>query len=230
MSRNTPYFVGLVLFVTFLLSAAMTPREIMADKRTQFVLDDIIPDEFGDWRRVKEVNASSQISLYANRGEQVGDLIYEQTMMRTYKHKSGARVMLALAYGATQRSELTLHKPEVCYVSQGFQIIDSEKTVILLNDKSIPIKRLLAKSGSRVEPITYWIRVGDYMVDGGSVSMKLAVVKEGLSGRVPDGVLFRVSSIAPSMESVSSNYNLHNKFIKELVNAVDLRNVKTLFI
>jgi len=46
-----------------------------------------------------------------------------------------------------------------------------------------------------VEPITYWITVGDTNASQGW-QRKLARLRYGLTGKVPDGILVRVSSIS----------------------------------
>ena len=55
------------------------------------------------------------------------DRLYEQQLSRTYENAQGYRIMLSIAYGGNQRDELELHKPEVCYVAQGFVLQDKQK-------------------------------------------------------------------------------------------------------
>ena len=54
--------------------------------------------------------------------------------------------------------------------------------------------RLETHLGQRFEPVTYWTVVGDHITTTG-VNKKLTEMRYGLRGRVPDGMLVRVSSI-----------------------------------
>ncbi len=102
--------------------------------------------------------------------------------------------MLAIAYGGDQRDSMQVHKPEVCYPAAGFQVLKLAAGAFDTGFESIPVKRMLAAQGDRVEPVIYWITVGD-TVAVNSLEWKLAQLKYGLTGKVPDGLLFRVSSL-----------------------------------
>lgn len=217
MHRNLTYILGGVLSFTFLVSIWMTPSEIVAESHQDFVLEDIIPNEFGGWAVVPQVSSGSQISLYANRGENVQDIIYEQTLLRTYKNQKGDSVMLAIAYGAKQTKELKVHRPEVCYIVQGFEILEQEKDLLNIGNVAVPVRKVVARSGNRMEPITYWIRIGDRLLHGGSVEVNLALIREGLIGRIPDGLLFRVSSVNSDPKAA---FSVQQEFISNIVSAI----------
>ncbi len=143
---------------------------------------------------------------------------------------------------------MQVHKPEVRYPAQGFQILRKHGSIrhprvggdpVPLFDwvpayagttkpnKSalplkmatgmfdtgfghIPVKRLLATQGARVEPIIYWLTVGD-TVAVNSLKWKLAQMKYGLTGKVPDGMIFRVSSLGDEENA----YPVQENFIRE---------------
>src|SRR5262249_52965046 len=121
--------------------------------------------------------------------------IYSQTLTRTYLDSRGRRVMLSVAYGGNQSRATQVHKPEVCYPMQGFTIASMAPAVVDAAALRIPVMRLVAVRGMRVEPITYWIAVGDVVVRG-ALEQNLARLKYGLTGTVPDGILVRVSTIS----------------------------------
>lgn len=81
----------------------------------------------------------------------------------------------------------------------------------------LPVKRLEASLGTRNEPITYWIRIGDHLVRG-ALEQKLTTIREGFAGRVADGILFRVSSIDPVANQA---FALQNRFVDDLLSAVN---------
>jgi EpsI family protein len=124
--------------------------------------------------------------------------------------------MLAVAYGGDQSKATQVHKPEVCYPMQGFQISNMVTGALDTLEGRIPIMRMVATQGQRVEPITYWIAVGDTVVRG-ALEQNLARLKYGLTGTVPDGILVRVSTISRNPEA---SYALQKEFINGLLAAM----------
>lgn len=195
------------------LALALTPTKKLADQKESVILDTIIPSQFGDWRIDEsilpvQVDAETQAKL---------DRIYNQTLARTYMNSRNERVMLSIAYGGDQSDNLAVHKPEVCYYVQGFQINESFSDELNTQYGKLPIKRLLAIKGGRSEPITYWITVGDKAVPPG-IEQKMQQVRFGLTGNIPDGMLVRVSSID---NDYLKGYNLQELFIKDLLMSIN---------
>jgi EpsI family protein len=123
---------------------------------------------------------------------------------------------LSIAYGENQSRDLQIHRPEVCYSAQGFRIASVQKAFVQTSTVAIPALRLVATLGNRNEPITYWVRIGETLVRG-NLEQGIARLSYGLSGYVPDGVLFRVSSIT---QTNSEGYEIQQAFINELLTAV----------
>ena len=125
--------------------------------------------------------------------------------------------MLSIAYGADQLGEsMQVHRPEFCYSSQGFQITKNAVSQMSTSEGIVPVRRLIAQAGSRTEPITYWITVGEQAALPG-LSRKLAQLRYGLTGTVPDGMLIRVSSIGIDEEN---QYTLQDRFVRDLLGAL----------
>jgi EpsI family protein len=124
--------------------------------------------------------------------------------------------MLSLAYGANQSRDLQIHRPEVCYSAQGFQIISTNKTSLSTGVGDVPAMQLVAKLGQRNEPITYWVRIGEKVVRG-NLEQGFARMQYGLNGVVADGILFRVSSIATDNTQA---YASQKQFIDDLLKSV----------
>jgi EpsI family protein len=123
-----------------------------------------------------------------------------------------------------QRCSLQAHKPEVCYPAQGFVIQKNEPGSLTTAFGEIPVRRLFGKLGARQEPVTYWFTVGDQAVQG-TTQKKLAELRFGLTGRIPDGMLFRVSSIdADPLRA----YQVQDQFINQLLQAVPAADRKRL--
>lgn len=145
------------------------------------------------------------------------DKIYGQTLSRTYVNDQGERVMLSIAYGANQVSEdLQVHRPEYCYAAQGFQVSKGAEETLAYGPGQLPVKRLQASQGPRIEPITYWITIGDRATLPG-FGRKLTQLSYGLTGKIPDGMLIRVSSITPDSQK---GYQLQDQFVKDMLDSV----------
>ncbi|MHB1188298.1 exosortase-associated protein EpsI, B-type [Thiobacillus sp.] len=182
--------IGLCMFAAAGMALALKPAAMVAASGPKIDLESLIPKQFGDWK-IDETIAP----LIANPEQQaIINRIYDQTLSRTYLNTRGERIMLSIAYGGDQSDAMQVHKPEACYPAQGFQILKNANGVFSTGDASIPVRRLVATLGPRVEPITYWTTIGDTVAVAG-VKWKLQQLKYGLTGKIPDGLLFRVSSI-----------------------------------
>ena len=206
-------FLGILMVSSGALTKALTPTQKIADQQEKIDLEIMIPIEFRDWRIDRsiiplQVDAETQAML---------DKIYNQILARTYVNSRGERIMLSVAYGGDQSDNLAVHKPEVCYYAQGFEIMKIFADELLTQYGKLPIKRLLAVKGYRSEPITYWVTVGNKAVLPG-IEEKLQQLRYGLTGNVPDGMLVRVSSIDSDKNKA---YQLQTIFIQDLLSSVN---------
>ena len=210
-----PFIISLVLGAFMLLSAVltviMTPKAVGTNSH-KLNLEAIIPTEFGVWKMDKTglsplVSSDVKDTIYQ---------IYNQTLSRTYINDKGERVMLEIAYGGDQSTDMQVHRPEICYRSGGFDVGKVFKSFVDTPIGQIPVMHLVARQGLRNEPITYWIRVGDSLTRGW-LEQKLAAFRYGMSGQVPDGLLFRISTIS---EDEQSSYQTQQAFLAALMPAV----------
>ncbi|PHV27021.1 EpsI family protein [Janthinobacterium sp. BJB426] len=201
--------LGALLLGAAILSHGVAPGVKMADQRPSFSLEAAIPQAFGDWRV-----DSSIVPLQVDPETQERlNKIYNQTLSRTYINAHGERVMLSIAYGGDQSDNMGVHKPEVCYAAQGFQVERDEYGELASAYGSLPVKRLLAVNGNRSEPITYWITIGDKISKVG-MQQRLEQLRYGLTGTVADAMLFRVSSIDTDLPRA---YRLQADFVNGLL-------------
>jgi EpsI family protein len=205
--------IGLAMLIAAGLAFGLTPRDKLAEHGPKVDLETMIPKQFGEWRvddRVVPIQAAPDVQAKL-------DAIYNQTLARTYVNPRDQRVMLSIAYGGDQSNDrMQVHRPEYCYHAQGFEVQNAGEGILQLADRSIPIRRLLATQGNRKEPISYWITIGDKATLPG-FQRKLAQLAYGLTGKVPDGLLYRVSTIT---QNVRQGYALQNQFSRELIEAV----------
>ena len=171
-----------------------------------------VPKQFGQWRE-DEARAATIVNPQT---QQLLDKLYSQLLNRTYVNAQGYRVMLSLAYGDDQRGGLQAHKPEVCYPAQGFTLQRNVAAEIETPFGNVPGRRLGTQLGARVEPVTYWFTVADRAVTS-RLEHRMAELRLGLTGQVPYGLLFRVSSIDDNADRA---YREQDRFVSELLTAV----------
>ncbi len=214
-SLMTSIVLALMMVSSSVLTMFLIPSNRIADQRERINLEDMIPLKVGNWHIDKsiiplQIDAETQARL---------NKIYNQTLARTYVNANGERIMLSVAYGGDQSDNLAIHKPEVCYYVQGFEINKIISGELTTEFGVLPVKRLLAIKGNRNEPITYWVTVGDKVVLPG-IEQKLQQLRYGLTGSVPDGILVRVSSISTDDDKA---YRLQDMFIQDLLSVIDIK-------
>jgi EpsI family protein len=192
MNRREILFGGAMLTAAG-AAAALTPRKrlvLLGDRS----LEKIVPERIGSWQNIP----SSAFVLPKTPGS-LADRLYNQTLTRLYEAPDKLPVMLVIAYGAVQNDLLQLHRPEVCYVSVGFQISSSAVDAVKIGGASLPVRELTARNDTRTEPITYWTRIGDDLPTDGS-EQRWMKLRQQMHGYVADGVLVRMSTVGDPTE------------------------------
>ncbi len=171
-------------------AAALTPRhhvELLHGRK----LDAIVPPKIGAWTMTP-----SQAFILPKTPGSLADRLYSDTVSRLYVAPDALPVMMVLAYGNLQSDLLQLHRPEVCYAAVGFQISNSTKLDLPVAPHiAIPARELTASTDNRIEPITYWTRIGDFLPTTRREQRTMRL-REQLAGIVPDGILVRLSTVA----------------------------------
>ena len=213
MKLATPQtlLISIAMFLSVGLAWAMSPHTMLAKERGPIDLKTVVPKQFGDWH---EVDTASQIinpELQAALNK-----IYNQTLSRTYVDSKGEAIMLSIAYGGDQEDNLQVHLPQGCYRGQGFAVGNVTQTRMATPYGDLPVSRMVATLGERVEPVTYWIVIGDKATDT-LWSMKKVKLDYALRGVVPDGMLVRVSTITPD---AAKAYALEQRFTAAMLRAI----------
>ena len=181
----------LVMLAVAALAQWGRPVHKLADQRPRLQLEQIMPTAFGDWRPLKiggVVLPDPQVLQNLER-------LYTQTLSRAYIDARGTVIMLSIAYGDDQRATMAVHYPEVCYPAQGFEVKSNRQDTLDSVYGRLPVRRLeTLLSHQRAEPVTYWVTIGDRISLGGW-DRRMVELEYGLQRVVPDGLLFRVSSI-----------------------------------
>lgn len=204
--------ISVLLMLSAVLGTALKPHVKVSDISQKVDLEKMIPEEFAGWKMLHIEN--TQV-IDPQRLETI-KRIYNQTLSRTYANASGDVIMLSIAYGGNQSDDMGVHRPEVCYPAQGLEIIKQADGVLNTGFGEIPVRKLVAnRGGNQIEPVTYWITVGNTIALN-KVMWKLAQVKYGLTGKIPDGIIFRVSNISDE----THGYEIQQKFVSELLDVV----------
>lgn len=209
--RMVVVFAGTLVAST--AARSLTPTKHLADELDAFDLAAALPAQFGSWSM-----ETNQVAPIVNpQQEQIIEEIYSQVLSRSYVHEDGYRIMVAIAYGRDQREALQVHYPEVCYTMQGFTVLTSSRATVSTIGGPIPVMQLDTTQGvMRPEPLTYWLVVGDSAVAAGT-GKKLAEMSYTLRGLIPDGLLFRVSSID---QNAKTAHKRQAEFIHDLAAAM----------
>jgi len=85
---------------------------------------------------------------------------------------------------------------------------------------------LLTQNRGSMEAVQYWIRIGT-QYGGDGLKARWYILKEGLAGRIPDGVLVRASQRLRSSDEVATSQKTMADFLVELVEAMpgEYRNI-----
>ncbi|PPE71358.1 EpsI family protein [Caldimonas thermodepolymerans] len=213
MIRLRVWIVAGLMCLASAMAVVARPSIRMADQGPAIDLETVFPRQFGDWRideRVPVVVPSPDVQAQL-------DKIYSQVLARTYVNSRGERVMLSVAYGGDQSDSMQVHRPEVCYPAQGFQVLSVQRDALSgVAGRDIPVQKVHTRLGSRNEPVMYWVVVGERVV-GTNTEQKLAQLSYGLRGRIPDGMLVRVSSIHPDNQAA---YAAQERFLREIAQSI----------
>lgn len=197
-------FISALLALTALAAAMVRPVSTAPADAPD--LEALIPESFGIWRRI----ALSQAVLPAEFDLKPGEAI----AYRAYRDDLGRVVTLVAAYGPPLGDSVRLHRPEKCYVAQGFEIISREEGEMKVGARAIPTVDLDTQSPSRREAVTYWLRDGDAFTTKSSDNGWRRLARRGAA--VSDGALLRVSSA----NADAPQFSLHRQFLQALSEAL----------
>ncbi len=211
--------INIVMAIAMILGAAMTAQAMIPHNKlgkvpTQEELDRMIPKSFGQWTYEPEVRL-----VEPPGSDTLSKQIYSAELARGYRDPEGRLVMLMIAYGASQSDRLQLHRPEICYAAQGFRVakLTTVPLDLGLGLPGLTVRHLLAQRENRLEPITYWMRLGDTVATN-AVQRQVLKVEYGLHGYIADGALVRLSTIDLPEDQA---YALQTRFVGDFLRSVD---------
>jgi EpsI family protein len=200
--------IGLVLIVATVAAVMLEPAQLVAEKGPKVDLETLIPKQFESWK----IDSSIMPLQASPDQEEALKNIYSQILTRTYINSLGQRVMLSIVYGDGFDRQLDVHRPEYCYAAQGFEVSQYTDQIIQTLFGDLSVRRLVASKSTRIEPISYWVKIGDKALSS-TFERKVQKIKQSLTGQVGSGMLIRVSSL-------NNNKDLAYKEQEDFINAM----------
>ncbi len=202
------------LLLAAVLAALMTPR--LSEVGDVAELDSELPRAFGEWRELPSPLIQVDVAL---GGAASFAQPYDQVVMRAYRNHAGQVVYLAVAWGKRQRQEVKVHRPDLCYAAQGFEI-EALATHRFGDIEGADVlgKRMLASGRRGSEAVSYWMRIGELFSED-AWDTRIHILRQGLRGRVPDGVLVRASLHVRDRAQAEQAWPVAEAFLAELVRA-----------
>jgi EpsI family protein len=159
----------------------------MFDTLSHDELSAAIPRQVGAYR------FATSSGLVLPPTDELSERLYDQVLTRVYLAPMRLPVMALFAYGSVQNLSLELHRPDECYPQQGFTITEPRLLPLVLGAHRIPASLLTAtRPDGYVEQVVFWSRIGTRF-PADRTAQSLQVARENFAGRMPDGLLVRLS-------------------------------------
>jgi len=186
ISRRT-LMLGVGAAATAGVGGLMTPRHYEPGV-SQIHLEATIPTSVGSWQ-------AQPAGAFILPEDGAATSAYDQIVTRTFAAASGPDIMLLIAHGAAQSGLMRVHRPEVCYASAGFQIRGLHGLDLpVAPAKTIAAQTFVGVRDDRVESVLYWTRIAGFFPRD-LTAQRLVMLRLGLQGLIPDGVLVRISAL-----------------------------------
>lgn len=153
------------------------------------------PEAFGAWRTLPAE------SVILPPADTLSKAAYEQIAVAAYSNGQGPAIVVLVAYGSSQTHSLQLHRPETCYPSSGFEILQQEIDEVALAGRLVSAGWMEAQRGNRVDRLLYWTRIGATFTRD-LWDQRLTIAQDAFQGLPSDGVLVRMSMEAQASEQM----------------------------
>lgn len=215
-----PLIAAVLMTITAASASHLRPTRYMAETRGDRKLESIVPQQFGQWKKMEISNG-----IVNPQQEQLLNELYSDGITRSYVSADGYRIMLSIAYGKNQNDSFQVHLPEICYPAQGFQVKSVSRLQLDTPFGEIPVRQLeTAYQSQRTEPVTYWTTIGDHATQS-SMDKKLKEMEYAMQGFIADGLLFRVSSVDTNIPRA---YEVQKQFISDILSAMSAKDRRRL--
>ncbi|MCB1907321.1 MAG: EpsI family protein [Rhodocyclaceae bacterium] len=209
--------VAAVLLFAAIAARALTPQ--LSEVGDVVDLQSALPSRFAAWRELP--SPLIQVNVALDR-ETTLDQPYDQVVMRAYQRNDGAVVYLAVAWGRRQRQEVKVHRPDLCYTAQGYRVasLASQRFADIESvNGEVTGKRMLALGRRGGEAVSYWMRIGELFSED-AWDTRLHILRQGLDGHIPDGVLVRASVRVRDAREAERAWPVAESFLVDLTHAL----------
>ena len=159
-------------------------------------LEQGLPQQVDGWTQAPLAFAPVDLSLGAHGGDRSNTHPYDDVVMRRYVDANRREIVLAIAYSAEQRQGGgKVHGPELCYPAQGWEVTSWQPTAqprLWPTRPDMQGVHMQARKADERELVFYVLRTADRF-EPGAWDSRMAILRAGLRGEVPDGALIRVS-------------------------------------
>lgn len=188
LASRRHFIIGAVFAGAVAVAGTRMPQvtEVKVAKET---FEKWVPNTVGPWRFL----TASGVVLPPP--DSLSDRLYDNLVTRVYEAPGLPVVMLAIAYNNIQSGVLQVHRPEICYPAGGYALSPTEPVEVQTLQQPVIANFFTAKGPDRTEQVLYWTRVGDAFPRSWA-EQRLAVIRANLRGRIPDGMLARVSVLS----------------------------------
>jgi EpsI family protein len=218
MSARPPRLDRRQLLIGGALVATSGAALVIAPRRTAPALplgglDRGIPERIGPYRHHSDAGVVAPL-----RG-QLSERLYDGYVARTYVALGEAPIMLLIAYGRVQDSQFQLHRPESCYPAFGYELGASQAVEIPLADRVIDGITLTASRQGVNEQLLYWTRIGPSFPTG-FWSERAVILRDALSGGIPDGALVRLSTVSDDAVAATTTLANFNRMMMQNIGPI----------
>ena len=102
-----------------------------------------------------------------------------------------ADVEIDIAYYARPQAGAAMHSPLACLPGNGWQVVESNRTPLALQERSADVRRLIVHRGTDRLAMAYWFQNRGTVI-GNEYAQRLQLLRNGLTGRPTDAALVRV--------------------------------------
>ena len=123
---------------------------------------------------------------------------------------------MLMVYNNRQDGMLQVHRPEVCYPVGGYMLSPTLPIVVGAPELAIPANFFTATGPDRIEQVLYFTRLGSAYPRSWA-EQRIAVIEENIAGRIPDGIMLRVSVLNPRANAALDTLQ---SFVRDFLNTV----------
>lgn len=179
------FMIGAAMLAASGLAMTRMPKaQATAIPKQRF--DDWVPDVVGPWQ------FATVSGVVLPPPDALSDRLYDNIVARVYEAPGQPSMMLMIAYNNVQDGVLQVHRPEICYPVGGYELTPTREYRLSIRNRAVPANVFAASGPDRTEQILYWTRMGDDFPRSW-IEQRLAVARANVAGRIPDGVLVRLS-------------------------------------